>query len=281
MRYASAVILVGLLWTGVALLSFALWTGLARADEIAVPVEWQGTQIQLRGDLLKSAGVGPAPVVIVLHSCSGYSENMMTGSMPIWVSLLQGQGYAILKMDSFTPRGRYSVCDGGLSGRERAQDVLAAANVLAQRPDVARDRIGAIGFSHGGSTAIMAARDFPELSPLRQSLAARGGKLAASVALYGGCGAQTPPDTGPVVVPLLALNGGLDDWNLPGPCIALASQPANRLMSLHIYPDAYHHFDAPIGGNGYSYGHRMLYNEADAADAKQRALAFFNQYLRH
>jgi dienelactone hydrolase len=77
------------------------------------------------------------------------------------------------------------------------------------------------------------------------------------------------------------LNGGLDDWSLPGPCSALASQPANRLMTLHVYPDAYHHFDAPSGGSGYSHGHRMLYNPADAADARQRAVAFLDQYLRH
>jgi dienelactone hydrolase len=263
-----------------AFLLIGFFNGAVAAEQIMVPVDWRGRQIELTGSFDKPAGAGPFPAVIVLHSCSGYYANMMTGSMPIWVSLLQGQGYAILRMDSFTARGLSNVCadTAAFPTRERAQDVLAAANVLAQRPDVARDRIGVIGFSHGASAAIAAARDFPVLRPLRQSLAARGGKLAASVALYGGCGR---PETAPVVVPLLALNGGLDDWVLPGPCVALASQPANRLMSLHIYPDAYHHFDAPSGGSGYSYGHRMLYNPADAADAKQRALAFFDQYLRH
>jgi dienelactone hydrolase len=199
--------------------------------------------------------------------------------MPIWVSLLQGQGYATLKLDSFTARGLSEVCGGGFRVRERAQDVLAAASVLAGRPDVARDRIGVIGFSHGGGTATAAARDFPELRALRQQLASRGGRLTVSVALYGGCDAN---DTAPVVVPLLALNGGLDDWALPGPCVTLASTPANRLMTLHVYPDAYHHFDAPIGRGGTNtYGHLLVYNAADAADARQRAVAILDKYLRH
>jgi dienelactone hydrolase len=260
-----------------ALTLIALARGAAASEQIMVPVDYDGRRIELMGWFDKPAGPGPFPVVIALHSCSGYYANMYGGSLPLWVSFLQQQGYATFTFDSFTARGLSEVCGGGLlSGRQRAPDVLAAAIVLAQRPDVAIDRIAVIGFSHGGGTAIAAARDFPEMRPLRQSLAARGGKLAASVALYGGCGNR--PEIAPVVMPLLALNGGLDDWSRPGPCVALASQPANRLMTLHIYPDAYHHFDAPI--DSYSYGHRLLYNAADTADARQRALAFLDQFLR-
>jgi dienelactone hydrolase len=271
----------GLLRVAAAALLFLIdaCRGAAAADQVMVPVDWQGRQIQLTAWFYAPAGAGRFPAIIVLHSCSGYYANNYSGSMPLWVSLLQQQGYAILTMDSFTARGLSDVCGGGLlTPRQRAPDVLAAATLLAARPDVRADRIAAIGFSHGGGTAIAAARDFPELRPFRDRLAARGGRLAASVALYGGCG---KPEGNPVVVPLLALNGGLDDWSLPGPCIALASQPANRLMTLHLYPDAYHHFDAPSGGSGYSHGHRLLYNAADAVDARQRAVAFLDQYLRH
>jgi dienelactone hydrolase len=265
------------------LLLMALCRGAVATEQIIVPVDYQGRQIQLTGRLDKPAGAGPYPVVIALHSCSGFSANIYGGSLPIGVSFLQEQeqGYATFKLDSFTARGLSEVCGGGFSTRSRAPDVLAAAIVLAGRPDISAERIAAIGFSHGGSTAIAAAGDFPELRQLRQNLAARGGKLAASVALYGGCGSN--PDIAPVVVPLLALNGGLDDWSLPGPCTALAGMPANRLMVLHIYPDAYHHFDAPTGrgASSYSYGHRLVYNAADTADARQRVVGFLDQYLRH
>jgi dienelactone hydrolase len=248
-------------------------------EQVMVPVDWHGGQVQLTGWFDKPAGAGPFPAVIVLHGCGGYEINVTYTAMPLWVSLLQAQGYATLKLDSLTARGLSEVCSGGLSGRQRAQDVLVAADVLARRPDVARDRIAVIGFSHGGGTAIAAARDWPELRPLRQSLAAHGGKLAASVAFYGGCGNR--PDLAPVVLPLLALNGALDDWSLPGPCAALAGEPANHLMTLHVYPGAYHGFDTPSPAPHSNRGHMIAYDGAATADARQRVPAFLAQYLRH
>jgi dienelactone hydrolase len=44
-------------------------------------------------------------------------------------------------------------------------------------------------------------------------------------------------------VPLLALSGALDDWNPAAPCVALANMPANRLMTVQVYPGVYHAFD--------------------------------------
>jgi dienelactone hydrolase len=74
---------------------------------------------------------------------------------------------------------------------DRAGDVLVAAALLATRPDVRPDRIAAIGFSHGGGTAVYVARDHMELRPLRTQLAARGGRLVASIGVYPGCAART------------------------------------------------------------------------------------------
>ena len=90
----------------VVFLSFALWAALARAEDIAVPVEWQGKQIQLRGDFQKPVGAGPFPAVIDLHGCSGYG----TGASLLWAAFLWGQGYATLSLDSFTARDHRSVC---------------------------------------------------------------------------------------------------------------------------------------------------------------------------
>jgi hypothetical protein len=48
------------------------------------------------------------------------------------------QGCATLRLDSFTARGYHNVCSdtGQVRPSERAQDVLAAAYLLATRPDV-------------------------------------------------------------------------------------------------------------------------------------------------
>jgi dienelactone hydrolase len=272
---------------GVVFLSFALWAGLARAEDIAVPVEWQGKQIQLRGDFQKPAGAGPFPVVIDLHGCSGYG----TGASLLWAAFLRGQGYATLSLDSFAARGHSSVCAShAVTPADRAADVLAAAALLAGRPDVRPDRIAVIGFSNGGGTAVYVARDHMELRPLRAQLAARGGKLVASIGLYPGCGAYvrgvgfdaaTPanPEGSPVIVPLLALSGGLDDWTPAAPCVALANVPANRLMAVQVYPGAYHAFDIPGMPTHYQLGHMEAYDAAATADARARVLAFLAQYL--
>jgi dienelactone hydrolase len=47
----------------------------------------------------KPATSGPFPVVIVLHSCSGYYANMAGGSLPGWVFFLLQEGYATFKLD--------------------------------------------------------------------------------------------------------------------------------------------------------------------------------------
>jgi len=42
-----------------------------------------------------------------------------------------------------------------------------------------------IGWSHGAAAAVYVARDHEWLRPWREKLAVRGGKIAASIALYG------------------------------------------------------------------------------------------------
>ena len=127
-----------------------------------------------------------------------------------------------------------------MTAGDLAGDVLVAAGPLAARPDVKPDRIAAIGFSHGGGAAVYVARDHTELRPLRAQLAARGCGLVASIGLYPGCGS---PEGNPVIVALLALSGGLDDWTPAARCVSLANMPANRLMTIQVYPNAYHAFD--------------------------------------
>jgi hypothetical protein len=57
--------------------------------EIAVPVDYQGRQIQLTGWFEKPIGAGPFPVVIALHSCAGYTYGV--GALRLWVDLLPGR----------------------------------------------------------------------------------------------------------------------------------------------------------------------------------------------
>jgi dienelactone hydrolase len=257
---------------------FAAWflcVAPAFAEDLAIPSEYQGQQIQVAARFDKPAGVGPFPVVIMLHTCSGaYAAN----SLPAWSQLLQSQGYAILRPDSFTARGVSDVCaDNRVTAKDRAQDVLAAAYTLAARPDVKADRIAVVGMSHGGGGAVYVTRDHEELRPWRERLGQRRGKLVASVSLYGSCG---NPNGYPVIIPLLALSAANDDWTPAAPCVALANAQQNGIMQIQVYPEAYHAFDAPIDKPFYKLGHRLAYDPAATADARIRATEFLRRYLQ-
>jgi len=220
------------------------WNAAAYPEEVSVPVDYQGREIQLTGRFENPAGPGPLPVVILLHNCAGIDGSP---SLAVWSQLMWAQGYATLRLDSFTARGYSNVCadTGQVRAGERAQDVLAAAYLLAARPDVRPDRIAVLGLSHAGATATYVARDHEELGLWRERLATRHGKLVASVALYGGaCGRNSDY---PVMIPLLALLGGKDDWAPAAPCVALANAQANGIMKAVVYPDAYHSFDDASG----------------------------------
>src|SRR5437870_5647739 len=65
---------------------------------------------------------------------------------------LTGWGYITLLVDSFRPRGFATVCNHGMDVPPvaQAQDAFDAAAYLRGLPNVRADRIGVIGFSHGG-----------------------------------------------------------------------------------------------------------------------------------
>jgi dienelactone hydrolase len=255
-------------------LTCLLWSGAACTEEISVPVEYHGRQIQLEGQLQMPAGPGPFPVVIALHSCAGYYASQMGP----WLELFWQQGYATLRLDSFTARGYTEVCGDpkSVSGAEQGLDALTAAFVLAGRPGVKPDRIAVIGQSHGAGAAIYVARDHAEARPLRAKLAQRGGKLVASVALYGGC---TVTRAYPVAVLLLVLVGAEDDWASPGSCLALAKLQPTPLLTVHVYPNAHHSFDIEAAPH-YYLSHMLAYDAQATADARSRVVEFLARFLR-
>ena len=82
-------------------------------------------------------------------------------------------------IDSLGPRKFKDMCDSGwlVPPELRAQDAVAAA-YLRSRPEIVPDRIGVIGFLHGGSSALAAA-------------SARVTPFQAAIAFYPYCPAAT------------------------------------------------------------------------------------------
>jgi dienelactone hydrolase len=295
LRFAAAIAFSSLALTGVALAS----------EPVSVPVQYKGQQIQLTGRFDKPAGAAPFPAVILLHGCTGYSFHLPHSSA--WSAVLLGEGYATIILDSFTPRGGESC--GGVPASTRALDVVAAAYFLASRPDIRRDKIAVMGFSHGGGTALDAAvmmgewRNGAPHGPLvdaavdsfgaayvdelqRQfkiaadQLSTRG-KIAAYIALYPHTCKAVQGDR--FAGPVLLLIGSYDEEVSYPNCEKLAAmqQPGGPEFRFKPYAYASHSFDWDVG---YTATNRRpgleQPNRSAAADAREEVTSFLRRYLK-
>lgn len=100
-----------------------------------------------RAELSVPAGAQPFPAMVVLHGCDGVGRHVR-----LWAQQLVDWGYVAIVVDSFRPRRMTTVCNHGMlvPPQLQAMDAFNAADYLRRLPNVAEDRIGVIGFSHGG-----------------------------------------------------------------------------------------------------------------------------------
>jgi dienelactone hydrolase len=141
-------------------------------------------------------------------------------------------------------------------------------------PDIQADRIGIIGFSHGGSTTLWAAitDDIP---------VDRGGRpFQAGVAYYPTCSGEAL--VGPYVTDVLILIGKNDTWTPADLCLKTVAARAKdpRPPAIKVYPGAVHSFD--LGGLPVvtSSGHMVGGNAEAAADSFVMTKAFLDARLK-
>jgi dienelactone hydrolase len=221
------------------------------------------------GSIILPQGTPPFPAVVVLHGCNGVSQNTR-----VWARRLASWGYAALIVDSFSARGLAQVCDGSraLPGPERARDVFAAAAYLRSRSDIDGSRIAALGYSHGGWTALNASTE--------KNVAQAGvPPFRAIVALYPFCPTQVAP---PLASDVEIFIGDADDWAKAPNCKTFVdkyAEDAAHRPSLVIYPGARHSFDAKRPERVY-FGHALAYDPAAAADAIERTHKFLDEHMQ-
>ena len=224
--------------------------------------------------LAKPEGDGPFPAVVLMHGCSGTERN--TSHRTVWrglgahAALLNENGYVTLIVDSFGPRRITDGCQtGGKYYSLQVSDAYAAFDHLASLPFVDADRIGFLGLSLGGGTAIrVAARGYGRVTP----------GYSAAVAYYPYCDHIYRFD-----LPLLILIGAEDDWTPARLCRDLAPRAPDR-VELVVYPDAHHSFDLPMLGPYYVKGmsgrlHTVQGNPEARRDSQRRMLRFFETHL--
>lgn len=265
-----------------------------------------GNPIQIQAMLLIPDGPMPAggyPAVVALHGCSGmYSmikgrEDHLADRLAVRAEILLGDGYAVLFPDSFRSRGRNEVCtikvgDNPIVPMRRRLDALGALAYLADRSDIARDRVALVGWSHGGSTALATinARD-REVAAFRDK--ANAPFFRAAVAFYPGCSVSLRAgDRWQPAVPTRIHIGESDDWTPAKPCVELGETMAARgePLKVVVYPNAHHGFDAPDGPivhrtdvpNGVNPGQGVHVgaNSAAREKANGKVRAFLNDRLR-
>jgi dienelactone hydrolase len=232
--------------------------------------------------IYRPPGEGLFPAVVLLHTCGGMGPHITE-----WARRLLADGYAVVVVDSFTPRGVRNNCtDVRVSLDAVAADAFAALQHLKTVPAIAANKVAVVGFSFGGGAALRAA----SVSWIKQG----GGAFRAVGAFYPACGNESPrpeiramwetlyPDT---VTPVRLFLGDLDDETPPRICLQRAQLLADhgRPVTWRVYPDTTHAFDSKRAGNPpciISRGFHYCYNAGSVEAAWQDLRAFLAYHLR-
>jgi dienelactone hydrolase len=206
--------------------------------------------------------------VVVLHGCGGVGAGSLS-----WAERLAGWGYMAAVVDSLGPRKLGDICANGwfLSSEARAQDAFNAASYLRTLPDVDRDRIGVIGFSHGASSTIAAALADP-------GPADKGRPFQAAVAYYPYCPTALPKR---FATDLLIVIGQDDEVTPADRCryFVEENRDVQHAPALKVYPAAAHAFDVPGLDMLSARGGRMRENPQAATDSFEVTRRFLAEHL--
>lgn len=222
-RYAAVVVML------------LVWAVPASAEPVAIPL---ADGAVLKAEIYRPNGAVVAPAIVMLHGCAGpYPARDHQ-----WRDLLVARGHVVLLPNSFASRGLGPQCrvTGRIATSDglRRTDAIEASRWLASQPGTPPGGVVLWGWSDGGSTVMATA----EASANRPD-----GLFRGFVAFYPGCGVAVRDPAWTPSAPMLILMGEADDWTPARPCRTVAERVAPPLLTLHLYPGAYHDFDAPGG----------------------------------
>jgi len=244
----------------------------------------------LSGLLFKPAGAGPFPAVVAMHGCGGLfnRKGKLMARESAWADLLTRRGYVVLFPDSFGPRKISSACGDGAPGArpwvERTQDAYGALRYLQAQPFVMADRVGLMGWSHGGGSVLFAIHAGGKARPTSLPL----GDFRAAVAFYPGwCHESAFGGHWSSTIALQLEIGANDDWTHAPACVDMIQRAIVRgtPARIKVYDGAYHDFDWPGMALHTSSPHigktvHTGINPQARADALTRVPAFLDEFLK-
>jgi dienelactone hydrolase len=235
--------------------------------EILIPVD---KNLSLKAVLYQPEKTGKLPAIILLHGCGG-----IFSVYHFLAQELSAKGYVVLLLDSLSTRGVPHACfmDSKPSPMDRLLDLNAAKNYLEQQIYIDSTRIGLIGWSHGGITALFAALPLPGNTRLT------GKNFAAIATYYPMCYPLASKSL--LTAPLLIQIGANDDWTYAKACSEFTKPLVYHKESfeLMIYPNSTHSFDHE-GMDLNIDGHILKYNPETAKTAKDKMFSFLAKYLK-
>ena len=222
-------------------------------------VKYPGEGVTLEGYLSRPKATGPYPAVIVIHENRGLNDHIRDVArrlasqdyVALAVDLLSRQGGTGSMADPDAARAAFR----NVSDDDVLRDLDSAYNYLQSHAMVRQGQTGVIGFCWGGQRCFLYATANPNLK--------------AAVVFYG----TTPPEDAmaKIQAPVLA-NYGETDQRITSrvPETEAAMRRLGKRYDFRIYPGAGHAFFNDTGDR---------YDEAAAADAWNRTLAFFKNNL--
>lgn len=216
-----------------------------------------GTSGRMRGYLVRPAGDGPFPAVIVIHENRGLNPYVEDVARRAAV-----EGFLALAPDGLWPAGGYpgnddegKILQRSLDQTELKQDMRNSADFVRTHTD-STGRLGAVGFCWGGGTTNYLA-------------VTMGDDLHAAVPFYGR--APASEEVARIKAPLLIQSAENDPRiNEMWPDFEAALKAAGVRYQRHLYPGTRHGF------HNYS---TPRYDEAAATLAWSRTIAFWKEHL--
>ena len=179
------------------------------------------------------------PVVLLQHGSGGSNARD-----EYWAKTFNEMGIASFLVDSFSGRGlsRTTTNVADLTPYDMMLDAYRAFDVLTNHPRIDPVRIGIMGFSLGGISAL-----YSSLKRFQQTWNPRA-RFAVHIPFYPTCHLTFIGDTD-VTAPIRQFHGASDDFTPVGPCRTYLDRlrASGRDAVLTEYPGAYHSFDNPFG----------------------------------